>query len=196
MPQQSHPVSAGTGRKPVSMCMYVCVCVCVCICFCVVFCFWCLRDSSAVILMNTNTCFLYHSVVLLGPLRRRVEAKLINWPFSPLRLANWLRTANIGSLTADPHLNHVVNFNQAKLIMAFARARPTSKGRKGRSPKPWFSNSIMAEKIKERAVIFFASKQAIIISLYEDQKTLLWPNQTPPPLAEQDRQLGKKLPIS
>src|SRR4029434_3109409 len=26
-------------------------------------------------------------------------------------------------------------------------------------------------------------------------KKLLWQNQTPPPLAEQDRQLGKKLPI-
>ena len=71
-----------------------------------------------------------------GYVRRRIEAKLINWPFSPLRLASSLRTANIGSSTADPPPNHVVNFTQAKLIRAIARARPTSKGRKGRSPKP------------------------------------------------------------
>ena len=90
----------------------------------------------------------------LGPVRLRVEAKLINWPFSPLRLASWLRTANIGSLTADPHPNHVVNFNQAKVIMAFARARPTSKGRKGWSPKQWFSNGIMVLNSKKRALFF------------------------------------------
>ena len=93
-----------------------------------------------------------------GYVRRRVEAKLINWPFSPLRLASWLRTANIGSLTADPHPNHVVNFNQAKVIMAFARARPTSKGRKGRSPKPWFSNGIMVLNSKKRALFFSAGE--------------------------------------
>ena len=34
----------------------------------------------------------------------------------------------------------------------------------------------MAEKIKERAVIFFASKQAIIISLYEDHKDVIMAN--------------------
>src|SRR4029434_7023095 len=32
---------------------------------------------------------------LLGYVRRRIEAKLINWPFSPLRLASRARTANI-----------------------------------------------------------------------------------------------------
>ena len=93
----------------------------------------------------------------LGYVRRRIEAKLINWPFSPLRLASWLRTANIGSLTADPHPNHVVNFNQAKLIRAIAR--PTSKGRKGRSPKQWFSSGIMVLNSKKRALFFSAGEE-------------------------------------
>ena len=53
----------------------------------------------------------------------------------------------------------------------------------------------MAEKTKEREVIFSASEQAIIMSLYEDHKDVIMAK-TPPPLPEQDRQLGKKLPIS
>src|SRR4029434_6667874 len=96
-------------------------------------CLFCFCDQAMCVLLlsrDSALCF------FPGYVRRRIEAKLINWPFSPLRLASLLRTANIGSLTAEPHPNHVVNFNQAKLIMAFARARPTSKGRKGRSPKP------------------------------------------------------------
>ena len=109
----------------------------------------------------------------LGYVRRRVEAKLINWPFSPLRLASWLRTANIGSLTADPHPNHVVNFNQAKLTGAFARARPTSKGRKGRSPKQWFSNGIMVLNSKKRALFFSAGEQEMNMNAYEEYKTII-----------------------
>src|SRR4029434_8419526 len=70
-----------------------------------------------------------------APFVVRAEAKLINCPFSPLTLASLLRMANIGSSTAHPPPNHVVHFNQAKLIRAIARARFTSKGRKGRSPK-------------------------------------------------------------
>ena len=90
----------------------------------------------------------------MAPFVVRVEAKLINCPFSPLTLASWLRTANIGSSTAHPPPNHVVHFNQAKLIRAIARARPTSKGRKGRSPKQWFSNGIMVLNSKKRALFF------------------------------------------
>ena len=65
------------------------------------------------------------------PFGVRAEAKLINCPISPLTLVSSLRTGYIGSSKAGPHPNHVVNFNQAKLIKAIARARPTSKGRKG-----------------------------------------------------------------
>src|SRR4029434_9259592 len=108
-----------------------------------------------------------------GYVRRRIEAKLINWPFSPLRLASCLRTANIGSLTADPHPNHVVNFKQAKVIMAFARALPTSKGRKGRSPKPRFSNGIMVLNSKKIALFFSAGQQEMNMNAYEVYKTIL-----------------------
>ena len=112
-------------------------------------------------------------ILFQGPVRLRVEAKLINWPFSPLRLASWLRTANIGSLTADPHPNHVINFNQAKVIMAFARARPTSKGRKGRSPKQWFSSGIMVLNSKKIALFFSAGQQEMNMNAYEEYKTII-----------------------
>ena len=105
-----------------------------------------------------------------APFVVRVEAKLINCHFSPLTLVSWLRTANIGLSMSDSHPNHVINFKQAKLIREIACARPTSKGRKGRSPKTWFSNGMMAEKPKERAAIFSPSEKSIIMSLYEDNK--------------------------
>src|SRR4029434_6979106 len=84
-----------------------------------------------------------------------------------------LRTPNIGSLTADPHPNHVVNFNQAKLLRAIARARPTSKGRKGRSPKKLFSNGTMVLNSKKRALFFSAGEQEMNMNAYEEYKTII-----------------------
>ena len=116
----------------------------------------CVRPFVFVLYMCVCLCVLIYRPRALFVVR--AEAKLINCPFSPLTLASWLRTANIGSLTADPHPNHVVNFKQTKLIRAIAHARPTSKGRKGRSPKPWFSNGIMVLNSKKRALFFSAGE--------------------------------------
>ena len=76
--------------------------------------------------LDTSLWIIFHVIWALFVVR--VEAKLINCPFSLLTLAGWLRTVNIGLSMADPLPNHVDNFNQAKLIRASARARPTSKG--------------------------------------------------------------------
>src|SRR4029434_6317176 len=84
-----------------------------------------------------------------------------------------MRTANIGSLTADPHPNHVVNFKQAKVIMAFPRARPGSKGRKGRSPKQCISHCIMVLNSKKRALFFSAGEQEMNMNAYEEYKTII-----------------------
>ena len=54
--------------------------------------------------------------------------QLINCPISQFKLLRWLRTGYLGSSTADPRSNDVVNSNHTSLIRAIARACPTSKG--------------------------------------------------------------------
>src|SRR4029434_9524584 len=84
-----------------------------------------------------------------------------------------MRTANIGSLTADPHPNHVVNFNQAKVIMAFARACPTSKGGRVDHQNHDFFNVTMATKLKKGPLFFSAGEQEMIMNAYEEYKTII-----------------------
>src|SRR4029434_1484773 len=69
--------------------------------------------------------------------------------------------------------NHVVHFNQAKLIRAIARARPTSKGRKGQSPKQLFSNGIMVLNSKKKALFFSAGEQEMNMNAYEEYKIII-----------------------
>src|SRR4029434_8068468 len=108
-----------------------------------------------------------------APFVVRAEAKLINCPFSPLTLASLLRRANIGSSTAHPPPNHVVHFNQAQLIRAIARARPTSNGRSIDHQNhdflmvQWLLNS------KKEPLFFSAGEQEMIMNAYEEYKTII-----------------------
>src|SRR4029434_4203803 len=52
----------------------------------------------------------------------------ITGPISQFKLPRCLRTGYLGSSTADPRSNNVVNSNQTSLIRVIVCARPTSKG--------------------------------------------------------------------
>src|SRR4029434_6503946 len=84
-----------------------------------------------------------------------------------------MRTGYIGSSTAYPRSNHVVNLNQTKFIRASLRARPTSKGGRVDHQNHDFLTVQWLLNSKKRALFFSAGEQEMNMNAYEEYKTII-----------------------